>query len=161
MHDELMPRPSLSDSYVRRRAAEIVWPEVRSLYGLDESEAPGWLGHLAAVASLSDGYEIARHLERRGLSADAGLVEVLDGCWVRQAIEELTRQWVRCLNIQPAFKVGDVVFVRSRRPDEAAVVAEVRSDLAEYGVRWPDMSANVMGIVKFEDCSPALVAAAS
>jgi hypothetical protein len=148
-----MLRPSLRDEYVRRRAAEIIFPKIRGWQLIPESEETDWMSDLASVARLADGYEIAHELERRhSWMADAQLVEILDGSWVRDAIDELTSQWVRCLDIRPKFEIGDRVVCRNR-PEQAAVV-NVDTRLAKYGVHYPDMKDNSWCVVEFEACTP-------
>lgn len=144
-----MTRPSLADVYVRRRAAEMIFDEVCAWQGhVMDREKRGILEDLASIASYStDGYEMAKALERKGWTCDSRLVEILDGWWVGRAIEELTEQWVLCLNIQPSFAVGSVVEVRGER----GPVVKIDLKHAQYGVRMPGMAENMWRVVDFEN----------
>ena len=154
--DGIMARPSLKDDYVRRRAAEIILDEVCSWQGdVGESEKRGIAEDLAAVAShYKDGYEMAKDLERKGWCCNSRLVEILDGWWVGQAIEELTAQWVLCLNIQPLFSVGTVVEIG--REGERGPIVNIDLKRAAYGVRLPGMAENAWRVVNFEDAKEVL-----
>lgn len=159
MPDELMPRPTTADEYVRRRAAEIIFPNVWGWLGRDNSgcSEADVMRDLMKIARLHDsGYEYAKSLEGCGWSPDDYLVDLLSDNWVEQAVDELTSQWVRCLNIQPQFKLGDSV--TWRRKGEPGEIVKIDTTLAQYGVRFPGYRENSYTIVNFEDC--AAVAAA-
>lgn len=159
--EDLMPRPSASDAYVRRRAAEIIFPRVWGWLGREHGGCaePDVIRDLMRVARPhADGYELAKTLERDcGWAADDSLVDILGSDWVDDAVNELTGQWVRCLGIRPRFKIGDNVTVkRQRRSEVAGIVVKVDEELAQYGVRYPDMPENSWTVVNFEDCDPVL-----
>lgn len=155
MSDELMKRPTINDDYVRRRAAEIILPAVMS-WGryVRERDEPQVIKDLMKAARVhGDGYEMAKSLEGFSWSVDDGLVEILGSGWVDDAIEELTDQWVRCLNIKPDFALGDRVVCHIR--EEAGFITRIDTKLAKYGVRYSDMKDNSYYQVPFELCQKA------
>ncbi len=156
--EELMPRPSLSDDYVRRRAAEIIFPDVARWAGpIGESEKYEYMNDLMSIASQnSNGYEMAKSLEHKGWCSNDSLVEILGNDWVTQAIDELTSQWVRCLNITPEFSIGDLVTADGAgRKDQVGTVVKIDSECARYGIRYPDMPGNSYQVIGFELCRKA------
>lgn len=163
MPEELMKRPSISDDYVRRRAAEIVFPKVWGWMGREYggSKEADVMCHLMKVAGpCRNGYELSKDLEHFGWAPDDLLVEILSDTWVQDAIDELTAQWVRCLGIRPQFKIGDTVAILTtwRRGDEGIIV-RVDERLAKYGVRFEEMPESSWTTINFEDCSAPVMGA--
>lgn len=160
MPEEMMSRPSISDGYVCRRAAEIIFPKVWGWMGRENSgcKQEDVMRDLTKIASAHrNGFELAKGLERRGWMVDDLLVDILADTWVQDAIDELTNQWVRCLNIRPQFRIGDSVAVTSYwRSQATGTVVKVDEKLAQYGVRYPDMPKNAWAVVNFEDCTAPL-----
>ncbi|MFP5277012.1 MAG: hypothetical protein ACLGPM_07845 [Acidobacteriota bacterium] len=154
MPEEMMSRPSISDGYVCRRAAEIIFPKVWGWMGRENSgcKQEDVMRDLTKIASAHrNGFELAKDLERRGWMVDDLLVDILADTWVQDAIDELTDQWVRCLNIRPQFAVGDrVVPTAGHRRGEEGTVARVDERLARYGVHFDDMEKNSWRTFDFE-----------
>lgn len=158
---ELMPRPSLRDDYVRRRAAEMILPAIKRWAGADyrAKDEREWISDLSSVVVYgADGYEMSKPLERRGWAVDTELMEIMYGWNPQDAIDELTDQWVRCLGIRPQFELGASVFCPVR-PNQIGVITRLDLRLAQYGVRYPDMKENCWHVVNFEDCSGTLTSA--
>lgn len=94
----IMLRPTRHDECVRRRAAELALPELKHWlrFGENDNEAD-LIEALTKVIDGSDGYQIARALERDGWCSDSSLVEILDGDFVSDALRELVAQWEMCV----------------------------------------------------------------
>lgn len=153
----IMCRPSMRDEYVRRRAAEIMLPYVkrwggRGFGGVEDDEI---LEDLMSVVSDCGGYEMAKRLdETHGWSVDEHLVNLLGASDApREAVEEMTKKWVRCLGIKLDLSKGSRVMAKNMwsRRGEVGEVVEHMPELAKYGVRFPGMDENSYYNVPAED----------
>jgi hypothetical protein len=103
-----------------------------------------------------DGYERGRALDQRhGWVIDAELVEVLDGDFLRRALEDRTAAWIQAECIQPRLAVGDQVILHTERfegdppvpvvIDETATVTRVDMKRGEYALNVPGFGHNPPG----------------
>jgi hypothetical protein len=79
-------------------------------------------------------------------------VEILGSDFIDLALRELTEQWVRCLGITLALELGAKVRYRG----EDAEIVKHMEDLAQYGVRTPDLAGSayyVCDAEMFDDIS--------
>jgi len=158
---ELMKRPTKSDCIVKRRAIEMFMPKVKSYLGHDwsESEAPHIEKQIMEVLDeFSDGYSMARELERKGWEEDRGLVDLMDdgeSC-LCNAHEEIQRQWIKCYGIDPKRKIGDrVVTDIYERKGQVGEISKFYLDSGQYGVRYPDQPETSCYLVEYEDVKDA------
>lgn len=154
---ELMKRPKESDCIVQRRALEMFMPAMKSYLGEDwsESEQPHIEEQLMKVMRLDDGYAMARELERRYYwEEDRGLVDIMDDLCHKQyeAHKELLGQWVKCYDITPARKIGDVVSTTQwHRKGQVGTIEKIYEEDANYGVHFPEQPATSMQILHYEE----------
>lgn len=156
----LMERPSFRDDFVKRRAAEIALPEIRAWCGADSNDEDIIYSLMKVANEFSNGFQFAKSLEDRcgWSSADSFLVDLLDNGWCKQALEELTAQWVKCLGIVPQFSIGDRVRWRRKfREERFGIVTRIFADQAKYGVRFDGMEESTYGVILFEHCEKAEV----
>ena len=136
---ELMKRPNYGDHYVRRRAAELALPEIKSWICAPESSDADLMRDLMRSLTAGGGYESAKALENLGWTVDSQLVGILeDGDFLFNAREELVKQWVKCLRVELSIPVGADVTYRGR---EGKVIG-YESSMAQYRVRTADLKEN-------------------
>lgn len=158
---ELMKRPTKSDCIVRRRAWELFMPKVKAYLGAGwiEREIPHIEKQMMEVLDeFSDGYSMARELEREGWEEDRGLVDLMDDgedC-LRKAHEELQGQWIRAYGIAPERNIGDRVTadIYSRK-GQVGEISKFYLDSARYGVRYPDQPETSCYLVEYESVKDA------
>ncbi len=107
----------------------------------------------AALRYYSDGYELAKELERSPLylSPDAALVEILGNHSSWKAEDDAVRAWVAEHHISSPFAEGQMVSTRQG-------VGEVRKIDAERAVLWvhtPEQAATSNWIINYEDATAA------
>lgn len=147
----LMLRPRRRDDCVRRRAAEMALPQFKRWMGAGSGYSDADLIKLLMKHIDGwDGYTIAKSLERDCGDADPGLVEIMDSDFISEALNELTRQWVRCLGIKLDLPIGTLVDHRG----EKGTIADLRPDLAQYGIQLPSNIEGMLRIVIAEDVKP-------
>lgn len=144
-----MLRPTRRDDCVRRRAAELALPRVKQWMGADTAgySDEDMIRKLMTVIGGSDGFQIAKDLDRAGWSADSELVEIMDSDYIRTAEREMVKQWVKCLGVKLAIPVGAVVKIRHG----IGVVTAHEDEFAEYHVRTPDLKNNAWYTVAAEN----------
>lgn len=158
---ELMKRPSKSDCIVKRRALEMFMPRVKDYLGDDwsESEAPHIEKQIMEVLDeFSDGYSMARELERKGWEEDRGLVDLMDDgeACLRKAHEEIQGQWIKCYGIGPKREIGDrVVADIYERKGQVGEISKFYPDSTRYGVRYPDQPETSCYLVEYDDVKDA------
>jgi hypothetical protein len=140
----IMLRPITTDVFVRRRAVELFEASSgRKLTHTDRED-------LVVCIDADDGFEIAKALEHRGwCDVDAYLVDELDQGFIREALDELTEQWVRALGVKLSFSCGDAVRYRGI----ARTIVKVFPDHARYGLNAPGHDSNTYTVVSAEDVS--------
>lgn len=154
---ELMKRPSKSDCIVKRRAWELFMPSVKRYLGSEwsESEAPHIEKQMIDILDeFSDGYGMARELERKGWEEDRGLVDLMDEgeYFLTVAHGELLKQWVKCYGISPDRSVGDEVMAEIyNRRGQVGVISTIYLDEAKYGVRYPEQDNTSHYLVEYEN----------
>jgi hypothetical protein len=132
----VMLRPRRIDPCVRRRASEMALPDVKRWLGYVEDSDEELIRCLMKHIDGGNGYEIVKSLEHDGWSnADGGLVDVMDSDFIDLALRELTEQWVCCLGIRLVLELGANVCYRG----QAARIVKLMEDVAQYGVRTPDI----------------------
>lgn len=143
------PRPSRKDEYVKDRVLEIFMPKVQEYLGKDwptsKEEQQYYFDAIRKVLfSHGDGYARVRQLERNHSwlwEGSSELVELLEDLpWdEREAIRELTAQWVKCYNVQSPVAVGDTVRVLTGlKKGLEGVVSKILEERAEVQVSTPD-----------------------
>lgn len=130
----ILKRPSYSDDYVRRRAAELALEQVKG-WDCGESTDADLLRDLMKCLTAAGGYESAKNLEEKGWSPDARLVEILDNDFLERAKKEMTEKWVICIRVDLPLAVGTEVLYRGM----SGVIVDRREATAEYCVRTPEM----------------------
>jgi hypothetical protein len=136
------PRPRQSDPRVIEAAAKALAPAVVCWLG-DDSDPDDIAADIAKAARYhSDGYELAKELERDGYDPDAELVDILGGLDTYRPHQAMLKQWVQANAIAPQFAAGDRV-VCSR--NGAGTVVEVQAETAQYVVRLDDPKSPNLG----------------
>ena len=154
----VMLRPSTSDACVRRRAAEMILPNVkqwiRSNGPIEDSDEQLITILMRHVNNIS-GYEAVKAMEREGWVGDDELVEIMGTGAIFDAHRELTAQWVRCLGITLHLELGQKVTWRSRINGLIeGVIVKRDEEFAEYGVRLPEDKENQWHLCHAEDVQP-------
>lgn len=139
----IMLRPNTADGFVRRRAVELFEASSRRKLTKNERE------DLASCIDADDGFAIAEILKRKGWIVDAWLVEDLDHGFIREALDELTAQWVRALGVKLKFSCGDTV----RIAGTDRIIVKVFPDHARYGLHVPGCGDNTYLVVDAEEVS--------
>lgn len=158
-----MKRPSWTDEFVRRRAAELFLPEVVSWLSqeeeaIDEKDVIDTL--MKAMNPHSDGYEIVRKLEKTYYwVGSSDLMELMDGAsWhVDQAEREMAHQWVRAYDIKPELPLGAHVSVSANVGDyqkKHGSITYIDPEVAQYGVTFDGMKAGSRYVVNYEVVKP-------
>jgi hypothetical protein len=110
-----MPRPKRTDDAVIAAAARNVVSQLieSSPNDYNEKERDEYEADLrrALRYAPSDGYEIAKELDRLGWAVDAMLVEDLSGDPIDSALRDAVGHWVKTGGITPRFALGDKVRV--------------------------------------------------
>lgn len=150
-----MKRPTRYDDCVKRRAAELALPQVKSWLGegfnpTDEEIMEDMMDSI----DEGDGFAIVEHLKRRHhWEVDSELVEIMEGWFISSAQEELEKHWVKCLGVTLDIPIGAQVKIK-RIMDQKNVQGEVVKhypETAKYGVRTPDQKDNSNWILLPED----------
>lgn len=158
---ELMKRPTRSDCIVKRRALEMFMPRVKDYFFDDWSDAeqPHIEEQLMEVLDeFSDGYHMARELERKGWEEDRALVDLMDEgeSLLSRAHKEILKQWIKCYGITPEREIGSRVMVNIYdRKNQVGVISKLYLDEALYGVRFPDQAETSCYLVEYEDVKDA------
>jgi len=114
---EYEARPTRSNPAVREYAVKQLAEDCAEwdMEG-DETESckRGWEAALSECHLMDNGYEIARDLERHGVSPDAALVEILDSAssYVWTAHDRLVKAWVAENKIIAPLAVGQAITCR-------------------------------------------------
>lgn len=156
MSDELMSRPTARDAYVLQRMTELCMPRVKSyFYAWDFNEKEIAEGLKKVVTPHGDGYELAKDMERCGWEGSKALIELMEECssLFCEALEELTWQWVRCLNIKPQFKIGDQVQLPKNYGQSTGEIVGFNEKQAKYHVRTSDQKPTSYWVIEFERIS--------
>lgn len=154
---ELMKRPTASDCIVKKRAWELFMPSVKKYLGQDwiEPEIPHIEKQMIEVLDeFSDGYQMARELERKGWEEDRYLMDLMDEgeSFLRQAHKEILGQWIKCYGITPERKVGDTVSTTNwHRKGQVGTITSIYVDDATYAVHFPDQAATSAQILLYEE----------
>lgn len=153
--DGLMKRPTVYDKCVLRRAAEIVFPDVKGWLGKGFATDDEIMEDLIDCIGKGDGFSIAEDLKsyHHWDNCDSALVEILDGRFVYTAQEELEKQWVKCLGVTLDIPIGALVNIKSRK--ESGAVVKHYPETAKYGVRTPDQEKTSNWILLPEDVEVA------
>lgn len=102
-----MIRPKLYDDEVISLAVTKLLPEVMRWMNNESPEDEVRADLESEMDFVSDGYEFARNLERnKHWVCDSALVEVLDGLYNYDALDELERRWIATYRVFPCFQVG-------------------------------------------------------
>lgn len=146
------PRPKMTDTKIRRRAAESIAKDVASW--LDEDVTDDLIEQLEQTMPRghADGFEWAMRLRDKYMwDCDASLVELLDSDPASSIEREAVRDWVIANCITPKFMVGERV-LHIMGP---GVVTGIYENEALYTVHTDGETwgPNQMGyLLNFEDC---------
>jgi hypothetical protein len=150
----VMLRPSIADACVKRRAAEMALPEIKRWLrsgGPVQQTDEEIISSLMKFVCTHDGYEAVKAMDEDGWAGtNSELVEIMDQDWIIDAQRELTRQWARCLGITLKFQLGQRVMWRGME----GVVVNRDEELAEYGVRTPELTEKQWHVCREEDVQP-------
>ena len=101
-------RPTWPDDYVVRKAAELLAPKLKAWLvecdKHDDTPLDDIVNDLAkAMDWHTDGYELAKNLEREGWMPDAQMVEVLESAAFAKhdAVAFMCKEWVKAYGVQP------------------------------------------------------------
>lgn len=142
-------RPRRYDAAVVRAAAEDLAPAVAEWceQAADETIVSGLA---RALGRQSDGYELAKELERAWLiSPDSMLVEILGGHDLWGAERKAVEAWVAAHGITVSHAVGDEV---QTRHGQGSVTA-VDHKHATVNVHTPEQEPTTAWIIAAEDCT--------
>lgn len=136
-------RPSDSDDDVKRFVVADIMPDIKDWFESDwdlQDEDEIFDQLFDVINGYSDGYEMARDLERYGWEPNSALVEILDGINTFDVLRDATSAWREDNNIEPRFEVGAKVKAsehsRSKNVYDGEVVT-VDQARAQYTVRIP------------------------
>ncbi|WP_158810280.1 hypothetical protein [Beijerinckia sp. L45] len=108
-------RPGRSKPAIMRRAAEQLGIEVLALLKDPRAKLDDVVDDLLKVmGSRTDGYDLAKQLERQGYDPDAEPVEILDTAdsYVRNAHDDAVKEWVKAEDITLDLPLSAVVTTR-------------------------------------------------
>jgi len=160
---ELMKRPKIWDELTKKRAVEVVWPQVVTFLGSDYQESSRSFIEKQIMSVLSgtrDGYAMARELENHhGWAEERELVDLMDEASyaLTNAHKELVAQWVTAYGITPERKIGDSVTTTLHgRKDQVGTIVKLYETEARYGVRYPGQPETSTYVVDYEDVKDVL-----
>ena len=138
------PRPTSNDDVTIAKTAEKILPGVlrwlAQANGKEDDRPEEVLEDLRDVLRGTfdlDGYSLVKELDSHHYwSADSGLVEELDQAFhfVMEAVDELTRIWVKDNGVTTTHAVGDTVYVQDRGQWHSGEVTTLDPDLAKMVV---------------------------
>lgn len=139
--NEFPKRPAYATESVRRRAAEMLLPDVQEWLG-DASDSEAVLRDQTCALEYgeADGFELAEKLKRAHWDGvDAFLVEILDDASFRlhEAHAEQVKEWVRAHDLQLALQIGDPVLAKVRAATYKGEISRLLPDTAQYSVFIP------------------------
>jgi hypothetical protein len=103
------------------------------------SISDSYLEELAKILGLShswDAYALAKEMERAGYAPDENLVDILEGVagLAFEAQRLLAAEWVRTLNIKPAFHLGQTVSFQRRQHTYLGEITNINLREATYTI---------------------------
>lgn len=137
MNANIPPRPCYDSPECKLHAVDailgdvVVWLEQNGMPGMSTDSVRHYLLH----AFDDDGYQFARNLERKSISPDAELVELLNNASRYSAHNALVRAWVKQNDVRVPFVAGDRVTTPTMK---AATVVNVYIGTAQLVVQSDD-----------------------
>lgn len=166
------PRPSTRDQAIMEAAARAVAESLVKHGCFEESEQDDIARDILREIRCSDGYELARALDRsHGWSPTAEMVEILDTLSYELAAAHSRAQaeWAKQVSIEPPLPIGARVVLKGFRATEAGEITGIyQHGVYQYLVRVdgdPKADAPTIArrIINFEDAvaEPASTGAAA
>jgi hypothetical protein len=146
---DAIARPTSRTPAVRERALKEFLPQVLEWLKEDAGDE----AKILELDGWADGYEAAKKLESYHYwSADSELVSILDSFSDYSVTRDAVKAWVKEVQPQPTFKLGDRVCKRmAHGGDIVGKITRIYSETAEYIVS-KDTDANGCGTyVSWED----------
>lgn len=142
--DKKMERPKLHESYIAKAAAEDLLPDLMGWADAGESERLNYLDdavELMGSAFVSDGYQLAKILDRKGYDPDSRLVEILENAYslLQDAHTRAVKEWVKGWNVQVPWQVGQTVQIKHKGKTVDGEVVAIRADEATCTVLCPSL----------------------
>lgn len=137
MNESIPPRPGRAeaiDAAIKEYAGELyVWHQTRDSFDDCELTKDEVLEMVRSCATCNDGYAFAKSLDNKhGWAPDAELVSILHKMMSQVDIAErkLVFDWVKQYNVQPKYKIGDVLSVQ----DMPAMIGHFTVELKIVGL---------------------------